>query len=121
MSLRGGGDDPSHGIRVYYSSVSGSREVKQHQTEVLRILDGNRTPYELVDVSISDLVLQEMRKKAGDPEAVPPQIFNGEQYCGDFQKLFEATENKEVLKFLKGPSVKLPEPKKSKSHLASGP
>uniref|UniRef100_A0A7M4EWI0 SH3 domain binding glutamate rich protein like 3 n=1 Tax=Crocodylus porosus TaxID=8502 RepID=A0A7M4EWI0_CROPO len=69
-------------IRVYYTSVSGSREVKQRQAEVLRILDGNRLKYELIDVSVSERLLQEMRDKAGDPDAVPPQICNGEDYCG---------------------------------------
>ncbi|XP_054851785.1 SH3 domain-binding glutamic acid-rich-like protein 3 [Eublepharis macularius] len=88
-------------IRVYYTSVTGSREVKQRQSEVLRILDGNHMKYELVDVSISESLLQEMRDKAGNPNAIPPQIFNGDQYCGDSQMLYEATENEEVRKFLK--------------------
>ncbi|XP_019376936.1 PREDICTED: SH3 domain-binding glutamic acid-rich-like protein 3 [Gavialis gangeticus] len=92
-------------IRVYYTSVSGSREVKQRQAEVLRILDGNRLKYELIDVSVSERLLQEMRDKAGDPGAVPPQICNGEDYCGDFEMLYEATENEEVSKFLKMTSI----------------
>ncbi|CAI5793756.1 domain-binding glutamic acid-rich 3 [Podarcis lilfordi] len=88
-------------IRVYYTSVTGSREVKQRQSDVIRILDGNRMKYQLVDVSISESLLQEMRDKAGKPDAIPPQIFNGEEYCGDFEMLYEATENEEVRKFLK--------------------
>ncbi|KAJ7310304.1 hypothetical protein JRQ81_007208 [Phrynocephalus forsythii] len=87
-------------IRVYYTSVTGSREVKKRQSEVLRILDGNRLKYQLVDVSLSERLLQEMRDKVGKPDAIPPQIFNGDKYCGDFQKLYEATENEEVPKFL---------------------
>lgn len=63
-------------------------QVKQRQSEVLRILDGNHMKYELVDVSISENLLQEMRDKAGNPEAIPPQIFNGEQYCGVRSQLF---------------------------------
>ncbi|XP_042335609.1 SH3 domain-binding glutamic acid-rich-like protein 3 [Sceloporus undulatus] len=88
-------------IRVYYTSVTGSREVKQQQSEVFRILDGKRMKYQLVDVSLSESLLQEMRSKAGKPGAIPPQIFNGEEYCGDFEMLHEATENEEVPKFLK--------------------
>uniref|UniRef100_H9GQX0 SH3 domain-binding glutamic acid-rich-like protein n=2 Tax=Anolis carolinensis TaxID=28377 RepID=H9GQX0_ANOCA len=42
-----------------------------------------------------------MRSKAGKPDAIPPQIFNGEDYCGDFEMLFDAIENEEVPKFLK--------------------
>ncbi|XP_013910488.1 PREDICTED: SH3 domain-binding glutamic acid-rich-like protein 3 [Thamnophis sirtalis] len=92
-------------LRVYYTSVTGSREVKQRQSEVLRILDGNRMKYQLVDVSLSESLLQEMRDKVGKADAVPPQIFNGDEYCGDFDMLYEATENEEVKKFLKVAAV----------------
>ncbi|XP_060612531.2 SH3 domain-binding glutamic acid-rich-like protein 3 [Anolis sagrei] len=88
-------------IRVYYSSITGSRQVRQQQSEVLRILDGRHMKYQLVDVSLSEGLLQEMRSKAGKPDAIPPQIFNGKDYCGDFEMLFEAIENEEVPKFLK--------------------
>ncbi|KAG8144451.1 hypothetical protein E2320_012962, partial [Naja naja] len=57
--------------------------------------------YQLVDVSLSESLLQEMRDKVGKADAVPPQIFNGNEYCGDFEMLYEATENEEVKKFLK--------------------
>ncbi|KAJ1198733.1 hypothetical protein NDU88_002572 [Pleurodeles waltl] len=69
-------------IKVYYTSVSGSREVKKRQFEVTHILDANQVKYELVDISISENLLQEMRQKAGNPCAIPPQIFNGDDYCG---------------------------------------
>ncbi|CAM5140347.1 unnamed protein product [Eretmochelys imbricata] len=95
-------------IRVYYTSVTGSRQVKQKQAEVTRILDINKTKYELIDVSLSEQLLQEMRAKAGNPNAIPPQIFNGDDYCGDFEMLYEATENEEVWKFLKMVSIDKP-------------
>uniref|UniRef100_A0A8D0GPL6 SH3 domain-binding glutamic acid-rich-like protein n=1 Tax=Sphenodon punctatus TaxID=8508 RepID=A0A8D0GPL6_SPHPU len=95
-------------IRVYYTSVTGSREVKQRQSEVIKILDVNRMKYELIDVSVSENLLQEMREKAGNPTAIPPQIFNGEDYCGDSKMLYEATENEEVWKFLKMASIEKP-------------
>uniref|UniRef100_A0A8C3RR93 Uncharacterized protein n=1 Tax=Chelydra serpentina TaxID=8475 RepID=A0A8C3RR93_CHESE len=63
-------------------TASAWRPVKQKQAEVTRILDINKTKYELIDVSISEHLLQEMRAKAGNPNAVPPQIFNGDDYCG---------------------------------------
>ncbi|XP_025910471.1 SH3 domain-binding glutamic acid-rich-like protein 3 [Nothoprocta perdicaria] len=95
-------------IKVYYSSVTGSREVRQRQAEVRRILEGNRLRYELIDVSVSEGRLREMRDKAGDPQAMPPQICNGDQYCGDFEMLYQATENEEVPKFLKMTSADKP-------------
>ncbi|KAM7044589.1 SH3 domain-binding glutamic acid-rich-like protein 3 [Molossus nigricans] len=88
-------------IKVYYSSVSGSREVKQRQEEVTRILDAYKINYELIDISLSKKKLQEMIMKVSTPKALPPQIFNGQLYCGDYEKFHKAKENKEILKFLK--------------------
>uniref|UniRef100_A0A674I5N2 Uncharacterized protein n=1 Tax=Terrapene triunguis TaxID=2587831 RepID=A0A674I5N2_9SAUR len=66
----------------YLGRIFQCEGVKQKQAEVTRILDINKTKYELIDVSISEHLLQEMRAKAGNPNAVPPQIFNGDDYCG---------------------------------------
>nr|XP_033801988.1 SH3 domain-binding glutamic acid-rich-like protein 3 [Geotrypetes seraphini] len=71
------------------------------QAEVARILDTKKIKYELIDVSLHESLLKEMRQKAGNPTAVPPQIFNRDDYCGDYQKMFEANENCEFLSFLK--------------------
>uniref|UniRef100_A0A8C0XP27 SH3 domain-binding glutamic acid-rich-like protein n=1 Tax=Castor canadensis TaxID=51338 RepID=A0A8C0XP27_CASCN len=88
-------------IKIYYTSVSGSREVKQRQEEVIRILDTYKIKYELVDISTSLKALEEMRTKVSTPKALPPQIFNGEEYCGDFEMFRKAKEKKDILKFLK--------------------
>uniref|UniRef100_A0A4W3IGN7 SH3 domain-binding glutamic acid-rich-like protein 3 n=1 Tax=Callorhinchus milii TaxID=7868 RepID=A0A4W3IGN7_CALMI len=37
--------------------------------------------------------MENLRQKLGDPNALPPQIFNGDQYCGDFDAFFNAVEN----------------------------
>ncbi|XP_078001700.1 SH3 domain-binding glutamic acid-rich-like protein 3 isoform X2 [Phascolarctos cinereus] len=70
------------GLRVYSTSVTGSREIKSQQSEVTRILDGKRIQYELVDISQDNALREEMRNLAGDPKAIPPQICNGNKYCG---------------------------------------
>ncbi|CAO2623256.1 SH3 domain-binding glutamic acid-rich-like protein 3 [Lemmus lemmus] len=88
-------------IKIYYASVSGSREVKQKQSEVMRILDSYKINYELIDITTSPQALEEMRTKTDSPKAAPPQIFNGQEYCGDFNTFHDAKENKEILKFLK--------------------
>nr|XP_014707872.1 SH3 domain-binding glutamic acid-rich-like protein 3 [Equus asinus] len=88
-------------IKVYYTSVLGSREVKQRQEEVIRILDTYKIKYELIDISLSLEVLEEMKMKVSTPHSLPPQIFNGNEYCGDFEMFHQAKENKEILKFLK--------------------
>lgn len=57
-------------------------QVKSQQAEVIRILDSKSIQYELVDISVGGELRDEMRSKAGNPTAVPPQLFNEDQYCG---------------------------------------
>ncbi|XP_046528819.1 SH3 domain-binding glutamic acid-rich-like protein 3 [Equus quagga] len=76
-------------------------KVKQRQEEVIRILDTYKIKYELIDISLSLKVLEEMKMKVSTPHSLPPQIFNGDEYCGDFEMFHQAKENKEILKFLK--------------------
>ncbi|KTF93996.1 hypothetical protein cypCar_00017157, partial [Cyprinus carpio] len=67
--------------------------VKQHQSEIFQFLDSKKIKYFAVDISASADVKEEMRKKAGNPSAMPPQVFNGDKYCGDYQKFFDAVED----------------------------
>ncbi|XP_037549508.1 SH3 domain-binding glutamic acid-rich-like protein 3 [Nematolebias whitei] len=70
------------GVKLYYTTVTASRTVKSQQAEVIRILDSKSIQYELIDISVGGELRDEMRSKAGDPTAVPPQLFNEDQYCG---------------------------------------
>nr|AAI22220.1 Zgc:153284 [Danio rerio] len=88
-------------ITVYYSSVCGSREVKQHQGEILGFLDSKKIKYFTVDISTSNDAKEQMRKKVGNPSAMPPQVFNGDKYCGDYQKFFDAVEEGKPEAFFK--------------------
>uniref|UniRef100_A0A671MPV5 Zgc:153284 n=1 Tax=Sinocyclocheilus anshuiensis TaxID=1608454 RepID=A0A671MPV5_9TELE len=77
-------------ITVYYSSVSGSREV------CICISDCSG-----LDIAGSGDLKEEMRKKVGNPSAMPPQVFNGDKYCGDYQKFSDAMENGKPEAFFK--------------------
>ncbi len=57
-------------------------QVKSQQAEVIRILESKSIKYELIDISVGGDVRDEMRSKSGNPTAIPPQIFNEDQYCG---------------------------------------
>ncbi|KAM3857986.1 SH3 domain-binding glutamic acid-rich-like protein 3 [Diretmus argenteus] len=89
------------GIKLYYTTVAGSREVKAQQAEVMRILESKSIKYELIDISVGDEVRKEMRNKSGNPTAIPPQLFNEDQYCGNYQKFSDAVETDTVEQFLK--------------------
>ncbi|XP_049607587.1 SH3 domain-binding glutamic acid-rich-like protein 3 [Syngnathus scovelli] len=89
------------GIKLYYTTVTASRTIKSQQAEVMRILDSKSIQYELVDISVGGELRDEMRSKAGNPAAVPPQLFNDDQYCGDYEMLSDAVEADTVDQFLK--------------------
>ncbi|KAM4629915.1 SH3 domain-binding glutamic acid-rich-like protein 3 [Polymixia lowei] len=89
------------GIKLYYTTVTASREVKSQQAEVMRILESKSIQYELIDISVGEEVRNEMRSKAGNPTLVPPQLFNEDQYCGNYKMFSEAVEGDAVEQFLK--------------------
>uniref|UniRef100_A0A670Y9A3 SH3 domain-binding glutamic acid-rich-like protein 3 n=1 Tax=Pseudonaja textilis TaxID=8673 RepID=A0A670Y9A3_PSETE len=91
----------SHGLPIYSTSVTGSREIKSQQSEVTRILDGKNIKYNMVDISQDNALREEMRTKSGNPKAIPPQIFNGDHYCGDYELFVEAVEQNTLQQFLK--------------------
>ncbi|KAL7382636.1 hypothetical protein ABVT39_025558 [Epinephelus coioides] len=89
------------GIKLYYTTVTASRTVKSQQAEVIRILDSKKIQYELIDISVGGELRDEMKNKAGNPTAIPPQLFNEDQYCGDYEMFSEAVEADTVDQFLK--------------------
>ncbi|XP_060794503.1 SH3 domain-binding glutamic acid-rich-like protein 3 [Neoarius graeffei] len=88
-------------ITVYFTSVTGSREIKQQQNEIFQFLDSMNIKYFVKDISQSADLKDEMREKVGDPKALPPQVFNGNQYCGDHQAYFNAVEDGKPETFFK--------------------
>uniref|UniRef100_A0A8C0LEC8 SH3 domain-binding glutamic acid-rich-like protein 3 n=1 Tax=Canis lupus dingo TaxID=286419 RepID=A0A8C0LEC8_CANLU len=86
-------------LRTPLSSISSKEGILQ--SEVTRILDGKRIQYQLVDISQDNALRDEMRALAGNPKATPPQIVNGDQYCGDYELFVEAVEQNTLQEFLK--------------------
>ncbi|XP_074655441.1 SH3 domain-binding glutamic acid-rich-like protein 3 [Tubulanus polymorphus] len=89
------------GIVLYFSTVSSNQEIKKHQQRIEMILDGKKIQYEKVDISANTDEKTRMREIAGDPKALPPQIANGDQYCGDYQQFETAVEDETLEEFLK--------------------
>uniref|UniRef100_A0A672K8V7 SH3 domain-binding glutamic acid-rich-like protein 3 n=1 Tax=Sinocyclocheilus grahami TaxID=75366 RepID=A0A672K8V7_SINGR len=67
---------------MHSTKCTHTRKVKSQQAEVMRILESKSIKYELIDISVGGAVRDEMRSKSGNPTAIPPQIFNEDQYCG---------------------------------------
>lgn len=46
------------------------------------ILDSKKIEYVKIDIAADEAAKVEMRRIAGDPKALPPQLSNGGEYCG---------------------------------------
>ena len=46
------------------------------------ILDSKKIPYTKLDVAADETLKAKMREVSGNPTALPPQLCNGEKYCG---------------------------------------
>ncbi|KAJ8978513.1 hypothetical protein NQ317_002417 [Molorchus minor] len=100
-------------IKVYVSGISGNKEVKKRQQRVLLILDSKNVNYEVIDIAepgaedSKDFMQTNATSLGGtisDPSPrhpLPPQIFNDEVYCGDYDLFDMANEVDEMEKFLK--------------------
>ncbi|XP_057219503.1 SH3 domain-binding glutamic acid-rich-like protein 2 [Triplophysa rosa] len=102
-------------IRVYVASSSGSVAVKKHQQAVVGFLESNRISFEEVDITMLEdqrlwmyqNIPEKKQPEKGNP--LPPQIFNGDDYCGDYEDFFQSKETNTVSSFLRlssQPSVK---------------
>lgn len=50
------------------------------------ILDSKKIEYEKLDIAADEDAKQKMRDGMGDPKGLPPQLFNGDDYCGVSQE-----------------------------------
>ncbi|KAK3759630.1 hypothetical protein RRG08_008212 [Elysia crispata] len=88
-------------VTVYISMISSDMERKKQQQKIEMILSSKKIDCEYVDVSASHDALEKMRELTNDAHALPPQIVNGDDYCGDFSAFEEAVENGDLKGFLK--------------------
>merc|ERR1711892_1244787 len=93
-------------IKIYISGNSGSKEISTAQQKITMILKSLGIPILQVDISAPgmedqrDVMRASAKKKEGQRHALPPQIFNGEKYCGDYDDFDVANEDDELEEFL---------------------
>lgn len=56
--------------------------MKKNQDWIFSVLSSKKIPFKTVDITQNSEDKDLMRKKVGDPTALPPQICNGDVYCG---------------------------------------
>ncbi|XP_067306186.1 SH3 domain-binding glutamic acid-rich protein isoform X5 [Pseudorasbora parva] len=93
-------------IKVFLASSSGSTAIKKKQQDVVGFLEALKIDYAQLDIAsnednrlwMRENVPGEKKPTSGIP--LPPQIFNEEMYCGDYETFFEAKEDNTVYEFL---------------------
>ncbi|KAJ0180033.1 hypothetical protein K1T71_004624 [Dendrolimus kikuchii] len=100
-------------VKIYISGISGNKEVKKRQQRVLMILDSKNIKYEVIDITEpgreadKDFMQNNAKSNGGtvsDPNPrspLPPQMFNDEEYCGDYDEFDLANEIDTLEQFLK--------------------
>ncbi|XP_034461269.1 SH3 domain-binding glutamic acid-rich protein isoform X14 [Hippoglossus hippoglossus] len=93
-------------IKVFLASSSGSTAIKKKQQDVVGFLEALRVEYDPLDIACNEENRMWMRqnvpeeKKPANGIPLPPQIFNEESYCGDYDTFFDAKEDNSVFAFL---------------------
>ncbi|XP_041088804.1 SH3 domain-binding glutamic acid-rich protein isoform X9 [Polyodon spathula] len=106
-------------IKVYLATASGSTAIKKKQQDVVGFLEALKVDYTEFDIATNEENRMWMRenvpgeKKPSNGIPLPPQIFNDQNYCGDYDTFFNAKEDNEVFAFLglaPPPGSKMKEP-----------
>ncbi|XP_053730119.1 SH3 domain-binding glutamic acid-rich protein isoform X9 [Synchiropus splendidus] len=93
-------------IKVFLASSSGSTAIKKKQQDVVAFLEALKVEYTQLDIACNEENRMWMRqnvpeeKKPSNGIPLPPQIFNEESYCGDYETFFDAKEDNAVYSFL---------------------
>lgn len=93
-------------IKVFLATSSGSTAIKKKQQDVVGFLEALKVEYAQLDIACNMENRMWMRqnvpedKKPANGIPLPPQIFNEEGYCGDYDTFFDAKEDNSVYAFL---------------------
>jgi len=94
------------GVRIFMTTNSGNKEIENGQQKILQVLKTRGIEYETIDISapgMQDLrkfMREKGKKKDGQRNVLPPQIFNGEECRGNFEDFDIANEDDLLEEFL---------------------
>ncbi|XP_014788499.1 SH3 domain-binding glutamic acid-rich-like protein 3 [Octopus bimaculoides] len=88
-------------VILYSTSVSGCRATKKKIESIKTILDSKNIEFTEIDISKDVEDKNKMRSLCGNETALPPQLFNEDEYLGDYDLFYEAVEAQDIKKFLK--------------------
>jgi len=94
------------GIRVYISANSGNQKLENEQQKIVMVLTMRKKEFEVIDImkpgnqNHRTYMRDRGKKKEGQRNVLPPQIFNGDDYIGDFEDFDLANEDDVLEEFL---------------------
>ncbi|CAH1799584.1 unnamed protein product [Owenia fusiformis] len=94
-------------VKVYVSLLSGNMKLKAEQSKILSILQSRKIEFEEVDISSPNnenekiFMREHSKTKKEGTFPLPPQIFNDQEYLGDFEAFEESVEIDALFEFLK--------------------
>jgi len=93
-------------VRLYISGNSGNQKIENEQQQIQRVLQMRKLEFELVDIMLPGnqneraFMRERGKKKDGQRNVIPPQIFNGQEFRGDFEDFDIANEDDVLEEFL---------------------
>jgi len=94
------------GVRIFLSSNSGNKEIENSQQRIQMVLTTRHIQFDTIDISIPGMqdmrsfMREKGRRREGQRNVLPPQIFNGEEYRGDYEGFDIANEDDDLEEFL---------------------
>jgi len=94
------------GVRVFISGSSGNQKIEGEQQKIRMVLQSRKIDFESIDIlqpgnqNQKTFMREKGKKKDGQRFVLPPQIFNGEEYRGDFDDFDIANEDDLLEEFL---------------------
>lgn len=93
-------------IKVYMTSVPSNNAVRKKQQHIFDILTARKVLFEQIDITAptneeEKKFMREHAKCSPNTKVpLPPQIFSGEKYIGDYDQFYEAVEEDDIDVFL---------------------
>lgn len=91
---------------MYISGNSGNQKIENEQQQIQRVLQMRKIEFELVDIMLPGnqneraFMRERGKKKEGQRNVIPPQIFNGQEFRGDYEDFDVANEDDVLEEFL---------------------
>lgn len=102
-------------VKFYISMISGNKEMKKRQMKAQLLMESKGVKFEVIDIADPNseaakmFMQQNSTAKANARNPIPPQFFQEDEYCGDYDGFDEANENDCLEEFLKLPKGSLPQ------------